>query len=246
MEKYGEPRPFYKIVGTCCICNNPARTRWVDGKQYCQKHYMQMYHHGHILDKTIYDRNEYIDHPNEGYTECITYDKNLNESYHILIDLDKKKEISKYKVYTRKKGDKLYGILTIDGRKVFLHRYLMGLGNTEYVISQVVDHINGNGLDNRLSNLRICSQKNNAKNNRRSTIVGVGWLKYNKKWTARIMSNYKGIHIGNYDTYEEAVIARLQKEKEICGEFGPNKDLFYILNHPSPIEELKKVLSEGV
>ena len=37
-----------------------------------------------------------------------------------------------------------------------------------------------------------------------------------------------------------------KKEKEICGEFGLNKDLFYILNHPSPIEELKKVLSEGV
>lgn len=37
-----------------------------------------------------------------------------------------------------------------------------------------------------------------------------------------------------------------EKEKELCGEYGPNKDLFYILDYPSPIEELKKVLSEGV
>ena len=60
------------------------------------------------------------------------------------------------------------------------------------------------------------------------------------------MSNYKAIHIGTFDTYEEAVIARLTKEKELCGEYGPNKDLYYLISHPSPIEELKKVLSEGV
>lgn len=58
------------------------------------------------------------------------------------------------------------------------------------------------------------------------------------------MSNYKSIHIGYFDTKEEAIIARLRKEKEICGEYGPNRDLFYILDHSSPIEELKKVLSE--
>ena len=77
-------------------------------------------------------------------------------------------------------------------------------------------------------------------------MVGVGWLKYNKKWTARIMVNYKGIHLGNFNTYEEAVLARLRKEQEICGEYGPNKDLFYVLSHPSPIEELHRVLTDGV
>ena len=247
MIRYGKVRPFYRnILTTCCICGKIARSKWKDGKQYCQKHYMQMYHHGHLLEKTIYDKNKYVDHIKEGYTECITYDKNLNESYRILIDLDKKDIISKYKVYARKSGKKVYGMLTINGKKVFIHRYLMGLKDTKYIIEQTVDHINGNSLDNRLSNLRICTQADNAKNVRKKHIIGVGWLKYNKKWTARIMSNYKNIHLGNYNTYEEAVLARLQKEKEICGEFGPNKDLFYILNHPSPIEKLKKVLSEGV
>ena len=136
--------------------------------------------------------------------------------------------------------------MSIKGKKVFLHRYLMGLKDSKYTIEQTVDHINGNSLDNRISNLRICTQAENAKNNRKSTIVGVGWLKYNKKWTARIMVNYKGVHLGNFDSYEEAVLARLIKEKEVCGEFGPNKELFYIISHPSPIEELKKVLSGGV
>lgn len=60
------------------------------------------------------------------------------------------------------------------------------------------------------------------------------------------MINYKGIHLGNFNTYEEAVLARLRKEQEICGEYGPNKDLFYVLSHPSPIEELHRVLTDGV
>ena len=251
MQRHGKILPLNKTrnrLDTCCVCGNPAKTTWSgDGKEYCQKHYMQLYHHGHLLERTIYDRNSYIDHTEEGYTECITYTKNFNESYHVIIDIDKKEEVSKYKVYTRSYGGKQYAFISKNGKKVFLHRFLMGLEKEEYSINKVVDHINGNSLDNRVSNLRICSHKENAQNCRtNSKVVGVGWLKYNKKWTARIMVNYKGIHLGNFNTYEEAVLARLQKEREICGEYGPNKDLFYILSHPSPVEELKRVFSDGV
>ena len=59
------------------------------------------------------------------------------------------------------------------------------------------------------------------------------------------MSNYKTINIGYYDTFEEAVLARISKEFELFGEFGPNKKFYYLLSHPSPIDELKKVLSDG-
>lgn len=251
MQRHGEILPLNKTrnrLNICCVCGNPAKTTWSgDGKEYCQKHYMQLYHHGHLLERTIYDRNSYIDHTEEGYTECITYTKNFNESYHVIIDIDKKEEVSKYKVYTRSHGGKQYAFISKNGKKIFLHRFLMGLEKEEYSINKVVDHINGNSLDNRVSNLRICSHKENAQNCRTdSKVVGVGWLKYNKKWTARIMVNYKGVHLGNFNTYEEAVLARLQKEQEICGEYGPNRDLFYILSHPSPIEELKRVFSDGV
>lgn len=251
MRRHGEILPLNKTrnrLNICCVCGNPAKTTWSgDSKEYCQKHYMQLYHHGHLLERTIYDRNSYIDHTEEGYTECITYTKNFNESYHVIIDIDKKEEVNKYKVYTRSHGGKQYAFISKNGKKIFLHRFLMGLEKEEYSINKVVDHINGNSLDNRVSNLRICSHKENTQNCRTgSKVVGVGWLKYNKKWTARIMVNYKGIHLGNFNTYEEAVLARLQKEQEICGEYGPNRDLFYILSHPSPIEELKRVFSDGV
>ena len=110
------------------------------------------------------------------------------------------------------------------------------------------DHINGDSLDNRIANLRVCTVKQNTQNVRKGNkIIGISKSpNKNNRWIARIMSNYRTINLGYFDTYEEAVIARLSKEKEICGEFGPNKDLYYILEHLSPIEELKKVLSERV
>lgn len=244
MRRFGEIKPFKTVLTTCCVCGKPARSTYPkDGKQYCQKHYMQMYHHGHLLERTIYDKNTFIDHPEENYTEIVTYDKNLNESYHCIIDLDKKPLVENYKIYIKGHGNKLYATISYNKHKLFLHRFLMGYKTTDYKLEETVDHINGNSLDNRLCNLRICTQKDNMKNIQKSyKFIGVGWLKYNHKWTARIMSNYQSIHIGNYETYEEAVLARLKKEQEICGEYGPNKNLYYIINHSSPIEEIRRVL----
>lgn len=244
MERHGEILPENKTrnrLTTCCICGEKAKSTWTDGNQYCQRHYMQLYNNGHILERTIFDANKYEDH--EDYTECITYDKDFNESGRVLIDMDKKSIVQQYKVYICKHNQKFYAMITVNGKKYFLHRFLMNIHEESYSIDKVVDHINGNSLDNRLINLRICTQKENSQNNRKeSNIRGVSWVKANKKWTARIMHDYQHFHLGNFDTYEEAVLARITKEKELFKEFGPNKDLYYIIDLPSPIEELKKVL----
>ncbi len=233
--------PLRGFLTTCCICGKPARSS-KDGKEYCQKHYMNLYHHNKILDRTIYDPNTYIDHPDEGYTECITYNKDSKESGRVFIDLDKKDLIKQYKIYVRKHGVKRYALITINGKKHFLHRFLLGLHEEEYTLQKVVDHINGDSLDNRIENLRICTQKENMCNIRKkSSIVGVSWYKAGNQWSARAMHNYKPIHIGYFNTYEEAIYARVKWEKENFGDYGPNRDLFYILDLPSPIEELKKV-----
>lgn len=229
----------------CSVGNGTSHIyKFSDGNLYCKKHYLQMYRHGKILNRTIYDSNEYV--LKEDYAECICYDTKGNEKGRVKIDLDKVSDLQQYKIYIRNQNGKHYAAISINGKKILLHRYLFGIINEKYDIDKVVDHINGDSLDNRISNLRQCSHTQNMQNIRKGgKIIGVDpGPNKNKKWVARIMSNYQGIHIGTFDTKEEAVYARLKKEKELCGEFGPNKDLFYLLDQSSPIEAIKKFLED--
>lgn len=224
------------LEGTkCTACDADAFARF-KGTPYCKKHYMQMYHKGKITERTIYDPNEYILH--DDYAECITYDKEGNETARIKVDLDKVEELKQFKIYIRKQGgDTWYAAISINGKKVLLHRYLMGMHEEEYSIKKVVDHINGDKLDDRIQNLRVCEHKDNMKNIRKGNkVIGVSQLK-NGKWAARIMHNYKGMHLGYFDTEQEAIIARLTKEFELCGDYGPNKDSYHLLGHCSKAGE---------
>ena len=199
---------------------------------------------GNIICKWLgMERNQYIDHVEEGYCECVMVNKNFEEVGRTLIDLDKKKLVEKYKIYMRTAAKKKYAMISLPGgQKLFLHRFLCGFNDTNYTLDQCVDHINGNSLDNRCANLRICRHKDNMKNIRKENhVCGVSWLRENEKWTARIMSKYRTIYLGNYDSFEEAVYARIKAEKEICDEYGSNASYFYILDLEDPIGEIKKL-----
>lgn len=88
-----------------------------------------------------------------------------------------------------------------------------------------VDHIHGNLLDNRKSQLRFCTQQQNccnrgkAKSNK-SGFKGVSWLKLRSKWRAQIMINYKQIHIGLFDNIPDAVAAYAAASLKHHGKFG--------------------------
>lgn len=231
------------IQKICCICGEKSCAHF-NGEPYCKKHYLQMYRHGHILNRTIYDGNDYIEH--DFYYEIISYDKYGNKNGSILIDKDNLELVKQYKWHIRKSCDKLYAIATIpngtksNNKKIHLHKLIL---NTK----SIVDHINGNSLDNRKSNLRIVTNQQNSFNMRKKRFVGIKKMPYKKEsYQAYIMKDYKQIYIGTYKTFEEAILARLKKEKELFGEYGGQKDLFYIINHPSPIDEIKRILSEGV
>ena len=88
-----------------------------------------------------------------------------------------------------------------------------------------VDHINGNPLDNRKSNLRICTIAENLRNkgagkNNTSGYKGVSWVKRNKRWLAQIKHNGKQVYIGHYKNKEEAARAYDKKAKELHGEYA--------------------------
>ena len=102
---------------------------------------------------------------------------------------------------------------TLRIHRVILNKHLKG--------DLVVDHIDGNKLDNRRRNLRVTTQHNNTRNrNTDSNKTGVvgGHFASNGRIKVNIRHEKgKMIHIGTFDTKEEAIKARIEAEKKYWG-----------------------------
>jgi hypothetical protein len=101
-----------------------------------------------------------------------------------------------------------------------LHRLILNATR-----GMVVDHINGNTLDCRRENLRICTNAENIKNcrlysNSTSGYKGVCWEKGTKKWSAKIQVDKKRIFLGRFDDIELAYEAYKAASSKYHGEFG--------------------------
>ena len=87
-----------------------------------------------------------------------------------------------------------------------------------------VDHINGNSLDNRRCNLRLCTRQQNNGNQRprrhSSIYKGVYWNKEHQKWQAKITVNYRNIDLGRYKDEEAAAEAYAKAARRHFGEFA--------------------------
>jgi hypothetical protein len=99
-----------------------------------------------------------------------------------------------------------------------------------------IDHINGNKIDNRLSNLRECSNAENIRNqrihsNNSSGYKGVYWHKACQKWVAQIGVDRKIHSLGVFDTAENAAIAYDAAAKSHHGEFAK---LNHVLHRAAP------------
>ena len=111
-----------------------------------------------------------------------------------------------------------YYVITKEGK--FLHRLIL---NTPKGL--LVDHINGNSLDNRRCNLRVCTNAQNQwntakKSNSTQKYKGVRKTK-SGKYEARIRCGEgKRLHLGTYPTIEEAVEAYNTKALELHGDFA--------------------------
>lgn len=91
------------------------------------------------------------------------------------------------------------------------------------------DHINGDGLDNRRCNLRICTRSQNSMNRRKhpncsSKYKGVSWYKRDCKWESYIYTDDRQKkHLGYFNDEEEAAAAYNTEARERFGEFAkPN------------------------
>jgi hypothetical protein len=110
-------------------------------------------------------------------------------------------------------------------KKMFLVHRLVALAFIENSENKkCVDHIDNNPLNNNLINLRWATNTENSRNSKKpitntSGVKGVHFHKQKNKWSAQIYIGGKQIHLGYFETIEEASLARQTKALEIFGEF---------------------------
>lgn len=129
------------------------------------------------------------------------------------------KNNTSYAIHTTYKGGK---------RTVRMHRLIMGV-TTPTVL---VDHRDGNGLNNQRSNLRLANGHQNTRNAaaRKGTSKYKGvWLVNEGVWRANIMVDRKATNLGRFTDEREAALAYDQAARDLHGEFGA-------FNFPNPGE----------
>lgn len=108
-----------------------------------------------------------------------------------------------------------------DKKCVNMHRLLC-----DFPVGKQIDHINGDQLDNRKCNLRICTRQQNHWNRsinlspKSSKYKGVYWENERQKWRAYIYKNNKRINIGRFLTEQEAANAYNKYAINMFGEFA--------------------------
>lgn len=110
----------------------------------------------------------------------------------------------------------------VTGGRHKMHRIVMGTMRDSKLF---VDHINGNGLDNRRENLRVCTVSENFMNqclrtNNSSGYKGVHKLKAGGKYQSFCAVGGKRIYLGVFDTAEQAAIEYNRAAKRMHGEFA--------------------------
>lgn len=154
--------------------------------------------------------------------EQIAYVKiKIKDNLFVLVSPQDEELVNKYnwslnsKGYLKRHGPKINEKWT----KVYLHREILNCP-----IGYQVDHINGNKLDNRRENLRICTNMLNHYNmpkrvDNKSGVTGVYFNNRLKKWVAEIKANKIKIYIGSFNDLDEAKKARQIAEQKYFGNF---------------------------
>lgn len=146
----------------------------------------------------------------------------VGENDFAIVDADRFDELSRY---NWRMGSMSYPVGAVNGVTIAMHRHI-----TKAQPEQEVDHINHSGLDNRLSNLRICTRRQNTANTRKrvakedrsftSRFKGVSFRSDRMRWAAYIGTGKNREALGCYSTEEAAARAYNEAATRIYGEFA--------------------------
>lgn len=190
------------VEGCCC----EIFTRGV-----CKKHYRLMRMSGEIK-RTRYDKNEVINCGD--HAVVYLYDVFGNKKAETKISVEDIDIVSKLKWGMTGAGY-AHGSL-LNGKKILLHRYILETGNE-------VDHINGDKLDNRRSNLREATSSQNKMNKGSQSNNNTGYKgirRNGKGYCAKINANGENFYLGQFKNKEDAARAYDAAAKVIFGEFA--------------------------
>lgn len=114
-----------------------------------------------------------------------------------------------------------YTLIGVNGKQYTAQRLAFALCNGYF--AKEVDHINGDPSDNRLTNLRAASHQQNifnGKHRKNNTSGKKGVYQHaNGRWRARIMVNYKMLHLGVFPSIDSAHAAYMNAARKYFGEF---------------------------
>jgi len=143
----------------------------------------------------------------------------LSQGLFAIIDDEDYASMSNYNWYFDGRSYAVRSV-TVNGKrvKIWMHREILG-------VSCEVDHINGDGLDNRKCNLRPASHMENMRNRKPNTVStskyrGVYWHKQAKKWRARLRTQGLHLSLGLFENEVSAAVAYDNAALRVFGEFA--------------------------
>jgi hypothetical protein len=200
-----------KIVETCSVKGCSSK---VYARHWCVKHYERNRKFGSPIKRTRFDPNEFVFHNN--YVEIKLYDNVGQYKCSAIVDLED------YPIVKDKKwGVDTKGYVSFKNRgRGQLHRLLLVLTDPKII----TDHINGNPLDNRRENLRICTIAQNTQNSKRavnniSGCKGVSWNTAKGMWKVGIRAFGVVRHVGYFSNLKVAIKKAEKLRKKLHGEF---------------------------
>lgn len=201
-------------LGNCAICGRYGRL----GRQWCLAHYQRWRQHGDPMKGGGVEIAEWKLRP------LVLKDDHalvpLSQGLVAVIDLRDAEEIGRRNWHAVEDGRTFYAL---DGAKNKLHNVILG-----HKDGHIVDHEDGDGLNNRRSNLRFATASQNQFNkrlnrNNTSGFKGVSYAAHapgEKKWRAKITVERKYISLGYYLTPELAAAAYDKAAQRLFGEFA--------------------------
>jgi len=152
----------------------------------------------------------------------------LTRGKYAIVDAKHFEALNKHKWCVIHRGRNVYAGRRKNGKTISMHREIMKTPE-----GMVVDHIDGNGLNNLEANMRNCTKAQNSYNSRprggHSEYVGVTYHKSRDKYQAALGFNGEKMYLGEFDSAVEAARARDRVARELQGEFA-------YLNFPEQFE----------